>query len=93
MDNPDGCKARFHAPFKKYKGKDYDLLIPYKYLHIKDDTPAFYLNNEKKANGDLATLPDQVKTEGIEEDNFTYEIPMSLNAEVCMSEFRNVEKA
>ena len=91
MDNPDGCKTRFHFPYKRYKGKEHDILIPHKYLTIKDDTPGFYLNNVHKANGELATLPDQVAAYGITEE-FKYEVPMSLNAEICMSEFRNVEK-
>ena len=91
MDNPDGCKTRFHFPYKRYKGKDHDILIPRKYLTIKDDTPGFHLNNVHKANGELATLPDQVAAYGIPEE-FKYEVPMSLNAEICLSEFRNVEK-
>ena len=91
MDNPDGCKTRFHAPCRRYKGKDHDLLIPNKYITIKDDTPGFYLNDVLKANGEPATLPDQVASEAIKEE-FKYEVPMSLNAEICMSEFRNVEK-
>ena len=36
-------------------------------------------------------MPDQIAAEGIKEE-FKYEIPMSLNAEICLSEYINKEK-
>ena len=50
---------------------------------IKDDIPGFYLNTELQPGSQHPrTLPP----------GFDYEVPMSLNAETCLSEFRNIEK-
>ena len=50
---------------------------------IKDDIPGFYLNTLLQPDSsNPRTLPT----------GFDYEVPMSLNAEICLSEFRNVEK-
>ena len=50
---------------------------------IKDDIPGFYLNTELHTDSqNPRTLPP----------GFDYEVPMSLNAEICLSEFRNKEK-
>ena len=50
---------------------------------IKDDIPGFYLNTELQPDGqNPRTLPP----------GYDYEVPMSLNAEICLSEFRNIEK-
>ena len=54
-------------------------------MAIKDDIPGLPLNSEKNP-GDSEnprTLPM----------GFDYEVPLSLNAETCLSEYRNVEKA
>ena len=52
-------------------------------MTVKDDTPGFYLNKEMHPNNsNPRTLPA----------GYDYEIPLSLNAETCLSEFRNVEK-
>ena len=41
-----GCQTRFHRPHRKYHKHDYNLLVPAKYMCIKDDIPGFYLNTE-----------------------------------------------
>lgn len=54
-----------------------------KYTAIKDDTPGFYLNDIMRENSENPrTLPP----------NYDYEVPLSLNAETNLSEFRNKEK-
>lgn len=60
------------------------MLVPSKYMAIKDDIPGLPLNTEKNPGGseNPRTLPV----------GFDYEVPLSLNAETCLSEFRNVEK-
>ena len=51
---------------------------------IKDDTPGLELNTEMHAKSENPkTLPV----------GYDYEIPMSLNAEICLSEFRPIDKA
>ena len=51
---------------------------------IKDDTPGLELNSEMHPNSqNPKTLPT----------SYEYEIPMSLNAEICLSEFRPSDKA
>ena len=53
-------------------------------MAVKDDIPGFHLNKVKHPGSDNPmTLPI----------GFDFEIPLSLNAETCLSEFRNVEKA
>ena len=53
-------------------------------MTIKDDIPGLHLNTILHQDSENAkTLPT----------GFDYEIPLSLNAETCFSEFRNVEKA
>ena len=71
----------FHKPFKQYTTKDYFVLVPLKYQALKDDIPYHYLNNKKRENGETYTMPD----------GFKYDVPLSLNAEVCLSQFRNKE--
>ena len=62
--------------------EDYRVLVPAKYQAFKDDTPNLFLNDKKHPGTDeMATLPR----------GHEYDVPLSLNAEVCMSEFRNVE--
>ena len=52
-------------------------------MTIKDDTPGFYLNTDMHPNSNNPrTLPS----------GYDYEVPLSLNAETCLSEFRNIEK-
>jgi len=60
------------------------LLVPKKYLTIKDDIPRLHLNTE--LNEENKNYPKTIPTD------FEYEIPLSLNAETCFSEFVNVEK-
>ena len=76
-----GCTASFHKPHSKYAELDYFILVPRKYQALKDDTPNHFANTHKKENGEFATLPD----------GFNYDVPLSLNAEVCLSQFRNKE--
>ncbi len=53
-------------------------------MAIKDDIPGFHLNTQLHKNSENPrTLPA----------GYDYEVPLSLNAEICMSEFKNVEKA
>lgn len=60
------------------------MLIPKRYTVIKDDTPWFHLNSEMQpGTEDPKTLPK----------GFDYEVALSLHAETCLSEFRQVEKA
>ena len=62
------------------------MLVPDKYMAIKDDIPGFdELNKEKYVNYSdyFMSLPS----------GYEYEVPLSLNAETCISEYRNVEKA
>ena len=67
----------------KYHKPDYNLLVPQKYMAIKDDTPGFYLNTEMHPNStNPRTLPA----------GYDYETPLSLNAETCLSEYRNIDK-
>ena len=40
-----------------------------------------YMNSIKRENGDMLTMPE----------GESYDVPLSLNAEVCMSQFRNKE--
>jgi len=52
-------------------------------MAIKDDIPGFYLNRDlHKGTENPRTLPT----------GFDYEVPLSLNAETCISEFKNPEK-
>ena len=52
-------------------------------MTVKDDTPGFYMNAEIHPNStNPRTLPA----------GYDYEVPLSLNAETYLSEFRNVEK-
>ena len=52
-------------------------------MTIKDDIPGFHLNTQIfEENGNPKTLPR----------GYQYEIPLSLNAEICFSEFVNIEK-
>ena len=52
-------------------------------MTFKDDIPGFHLNRVLHPNSENPlTLPT----------GFDYEIPLSLNAETCFSEFKNVEK-
>ena len=76
-----GCETAFHKPMAKYANTDYFVLVPRKYQALKDDLPMHYLNTQKKENGEFATLPD----------GYSYDVPLSLNAEICLSEFRNKE--
>lgn len=62
--------------------KDFEALIPAKYMVIKDDTPGDPINVVKDKENNFVTLPN----------GSNFEIPMSLNAEICLSQFRNVEK-
>ena len=79
-----GCRNKFHRPAPKDNKPDYKLLVPQKYMAIKDDIPSFYLNTDlHKGTENPKTLPT----------GFDYEVPLSLNAETCISEFKNPEKA
>ena len=79
-----GCVAKFHRPMRKYHKHEHNILVPERYMAVKDDIPGFHLNKVKHPGSDnQMTLPT----------GFDYEIPLSLNAETCLSEFRNVEKA
>ena len=79
-----GCKTKFHRPAPKDNIPDYKLLVPTRYMAIKDDIPGFHLNTLlHKGSENPRTLPA----------GYDYEVPLSLNAEICISEFRNVEKA
>ena len=52
-------------------------------MAIKDDIPGFHLNHVLHPNSENpVTLPL----------GHDYEIPLSLNAETCFSEFKNIEK-
>ena len=78
-----GCATKFHRPYQKYHKHDYDVIIPKKYMAVKDDIPGFYLNTVLNPGSENPkTLPT----------GFEYEVPLSLNAETCFSEFRNIEK-
>ena len=79
-----GCKNRFHKPYPKDHKPDYNLLVPQKYIVVKDDTPGFYLNTEmyEESKDIPRTLPK----------GYDYEVPMSLNAETCLSEYRQKVK-
>ena len=78
-----GCSMKFHNPDPKYVKEDHKLLVPKRYMAIKDDIAGFHLNTLLWPNSEHPqTLPQ----------GFDYEIPLSLNAETCMSEFRNIEK-
>ena len=58
-------------------------MVPVRYMAIKDDIPGFHLNSVLHPSSENPmTLPT----------GFDYEIPLSLNAETCLSEFRNIEK-
>ena len=52
-------------------------------MAIKDDIPGFHLNS---------VLHDGSKNPKTLPLGYDYEIPLSLNAETCFSEFVNVEK-
>ena len=72
--------CKFHIPTKKSLKladmiKDYQALIPVKYMVIKDDTPGDPINTAQDKERNLVCLPKG--------NNF--EIPMSLNAETCVS--------
>ena len=87
LESTPGCVCKFHIPTKislkaAKLSKDYQALIPAKYMVIKDDTPGDPINAAKDKENNLVCLPKG--------NNF--EIPMSLNAETCVSQFRNVEK-
>ena len=78
-----GCSTKFHKPYLQYYKHEYNLLVPQRYMAIKDDIPGYHLNNVLHANSENpVTLPA----------GYNFEIPLSLNAETCFSEFRNVEK-
>ena len=78
-----GCRNRFHRPDNSSHKHDYNLLVPQRYMAIKDDIPGFYLNEELHPNSENPkTLPF----------GYDYEVPLSLNAETNLSEFRNKEK-
>lgn len=52
-------------------------------MTIKDDLPGMFLNSELNPNSEHPkTLPL----------GYDYDIPLSLNAESCLSEFRNIDK-
>ena len=74
-----GCQNRFHRPRASHQKHDYDLLVPLKYIAIKDDIPSLHLNDQMHANSENPkTLPP----------GYDYEVPLSLNAETNLSEFR-----
>ena len=79
-----GCMIKFHRPYKVHHKADYNLLVPEKYMAIKDDIPGFDEMNLVKHPGseNPLSLPS----------GYDYEVPLSLNAETCFSEFRNIEK-
>ena len=78
-----GCKNRFHRPQVADHKDEYNLLVPEKYIVIKDDTPGFHLNDQLHPNSENPkTLPH----------DYDYEVPLSLNAETNLSEFRQIEK-
>ena len=79
-----GCVTKFHKPLPKYHKHEHNLLVPQRYMAIKDDIPGFHLNTVRHPGSENPmTLPT----------GYDFEIPLSLNAETCLSEFRNVEKA
>ena len=78
-----GCTTRFHRPYPEYHKEDYNLLVPQKYTTIKDDLPGMLINNILHENSENPkTLPP----------GYDYDVPLSLHAESCLSEFRNIDK-
>ena len=63
---------------------DYDLLLPSRYLVVKDDITGFVLHTELVEGGS-----EHKKTVPL---GYDYEVPLSLHAETNLSEFRAKEK-
>lgn len=71
---------RFHksSELTGRRAEEYKLIVPSRYLVIKDDIPRLHLNYEY-ANG--SEHPNSVPT------GHTYDTPVSMHGEICVSEF------
>jgi hypothetical protein len=97
--HPHGCQTRFHTiSAKGLKANPiFEELIPLRYQIVKDDLPGHPYNQRKH---DFLTDDQQKEIDPISQlwtmpilkDGKKYMIPMSLNAEVCISQFVNKEK-
>lgn len=77
-----GCAGGFHRPIPSQMKAEYEVLIPSRYLVIKDDIPGFHLNT---------VWVEESKYPRTVPPGHEYEVPLSLNAETCLSEFISKE--